>query len=48
MFDEIEADEGDAEVDAVEDHLGDEGVGDADGLEDCGAVVEKLHRWSAL
>lgn len=40
VLDVVEADEGDAEVDAVEDHLRDEGVVDARGLEDYGAVIE--------
>jgi hypothetical protein len=42
MLDKIEADEGDAEIDSVENHLGDVRVVDPDRSEDCGSVVEEL------
>lgn len=42
VLDVVQADEGDAEVDAVEDHLRDEGVVDAGCFEDDGAVVEAV------
>jgi hypothetical protein len=42
VLDEIQTNKGNAEVDAVEDHLRHKGVGDADRLEDGGAVVEEL------
>ena len=42
VLDDVEPIEGGAEVDAVEDHLRHEGIVDADGGEDRGAVVEEV------
>lgn len=41
MFNKIETDEGNAEVNTVQDHLCDKRA-DLYGLEDCGAVVEEV------
>lgn len=47
MLDQVETDEGNAKIDAVQDHLGHVRVVDSDALKDGGAVIEELDAKSA-